>query len=73
MRVQEKWLRLTEETNALDYLENAARFIRDTEQSRLAGSGLSWHCMEHSTVLQYVPVKEQITKTLRKARKRDCD
>ena len=36
MSIQAKWLRLTEETNALDYLEKAARFIRETEQNRLA-------------------------------------
>ena len=36
MSIQAKWLRLSEETNALDYLEKAARFIRETEQNRLA-------------------------------------
>jgi hypothetical protein len=36
MNIQSKWLRLTEETNALDYLERAAGFIRDTEQKLLA-------------------------------------
>ncbi|HWR90533.1 MAG TPA: hypothetical protein VN260_09745, partial [Dissulfurispiraceae bacterium] len=29
-------MRLTEETNALDYLEKAASFIRETEQNGLA-------------------------------------
>ena len=36
MSIQSKWLRLTEETNALDYLERAAGFIRETEQNLLA-------------------------------------
>ena len=36
MSTQPKWLRLTEETNAVDYLERAVRFIRETEQSQLA-------------------------------------
>jgi hypothetical protein len=36
MSIQPKWLRLTEETNALDYLERAAHFIRETEHSQLA-------------------------------------
>lgn len=36
MRVQPKWLRLTEETNALDYLEKAECFIRETEKDPLA-------------------------------------
>ena len=36
MSIQPKWLRLTEETNALDYLERAAHFIQETEQNRLA-------------------------------------
>ena len=36
MRIREKWLRLTEETNALDYLETAVGFIRETEKNRLA-------------------------------------
>lgn len=36
MSIQPKWLRLTEETNALDYLERAARFIMETEQNQLA-------------------------------------
>lgn len=36
MSVQSKWLRLSEETNALDYLERAAGFIRETEQNTLA-------------------------------------
>lgn len=36
MSIQPKWLRLTEETNALDYLERAACFIRETEQNQLA-------------------------------------
>jgi hypothetical protein len=35
-RVQPKWLRLTEETNALDFLERAAEFIRFTESDRKA-------------------------------------
>lgn len=36
MRIQPKWLRLSEETNALDYLERAAGFIRETEKNTLA-------------------------------------
>ena len=35
MPVRQKWLRLTEETNALDYLEKAAWFIQQTEQDLL--------------------------------------
>ena len=29
--ILEKWLRLTAETNALDYLERAGKFIQQTE------------------------------------------
>lgn len=36
MRIREKWLRLTEETNALDYLERAVGFVRETEKNPLA-------------------------------------
>lgn len=36
MAIRSKWLRLTEETNALDYLEKAAWFIRQTEKDLLA-------------------------------------
>jgi hypothetical protein len=36
MSIQSKWFRLSEETNALDYLERAAGFIRETEQNTLA-------------------------------------
>jgi hypothetical protein len=36
MSIRSKWLRLSEETNALDYLERAAGFIRETEQNTLA-------------------------------------
>jgi hypothetical protein len=36
LRIRSKWLRLTEETNALDYLEKAVRFIHETEENRLA-------------------------------------
>jgi len=36
MRVRPKYLRLTEETNALDYLGRAASFIRETEKELLA-------------------------------------
>lgn len=35
-RIQPKWLRLTEETNAIDYLERAGQFIRLTETDRMA-------------------------------------
>ncbi len=35
-RIRAKWLRFTEETNALDYLEKAAYFIRETEHDRKA-------------------------------------
>lgn len=31
-----RWLRLTEETNALDYLERASQFIRETEDNLVA-------------------------------------
>lgn len=30
-KIRAKWLRLTEKTNALDYLEKACDFIRQTE------------------------------------------
>lgn len=36
MPIRPKWLRLTEETNALDYLEKAAWFIQQTEKDLLA-------------------------------------
>ena len=36
MSIQSKWLRLSEETNAFDYLERATNFIRETEQNKLA-------------------------------------
>ena len=36
MVIRSKWLRLTEETNAPDYLEKAAWFIRKTENDLLA-------------------------------------
>jgi len=36
MSIKSKWIRLSEETNALDYLERAAGFIRETEQNTLA-------------------------------------
>ena len=36
IKVKEKWLRLTEETNALDYLEKAFYYIRETEGSIIA-------------------------------------
>lgn len=36
MAIRSKWLRLTEETNALDYLEKAAWFIQQTEKDLLA-------------------------------------
>src|SRR4030042_1832502 len=35
-KIQPKWLRLTEETNALDFLERAAEFIHRTESDRNA-------------------------------------
>jgi len=35
-KIRAKWLRLTEKTNALDYLEKAYDFIRQTETSVLA-------------------------------------
>jgi len=36
MSIQSKWLRLSEETNAFDYLERCLGFIRETEQNILA-------------------------------------
>ena len=36
MPIRGQWLRLTEETNALDYLERVVGFIRETEKNRLA-------------------------------------
>ena len=35
-RIRAKWLRLTEETNALDFLEHAGEFIRRAESDRMA-------------------------------------
>jgi hypothetical protein len=35
-RIRAKWLRFTEESNALDYLQKAACFIQDTERDRKA-------------------------------------
>jgi hypothetical protein len=35
-KIKPKWLRFTEETNALDYLEKAYFFIRETEYNRTA-------------------------------------
>lgn len=36
IRVRQKWLRLTEETNAIDYLQRAGQFIRLTGTDRMA-------------------------------------
>lgn len=35
-QIRQKWLRLTEETNAIDYLERAGQFIRLTETDGMA-------------------------------------
>jgi hypothetical protein len=32
-RISPKWIRFTEETNALDYLERAGEFIKQTESN----------------------------------------
>jgi hypothetical protein len=42
INIQSKWLRLSEETNAFDYLERAAGFIRETEQNKTEQNKLAW-------------------------------